>query len=234
MLPKIKQPIFTMEIPSTKKSVKYRPFTVAEEKLLMIAKESNDSKDIVNVYRQIITNCILDTIDVDKLAYFDLEYIFLMLRAKSVSNIVELQIKDEEDGNTYPVKYDLDNVKVSEQKKDNLIALSDGITVRLKYPTYSALADLKTNSSGSVDSSDMLTIVRICLDQVIADDEVFETDNYTTSELDDFILSLGSKELMKLQQFFETLPKVYGDIEYKRKDGTLVKHKLEGMQSFFG
>jgi len=155
MLPKIKQPIFTMEIPSNKKSVKYRPFTVAEEKLLMIAKESNDNKDIVNVYRQIINNCILDTIDVDKLAYFDLEYIFLMLRAKSVSNVVDLQIKDE-DGNTYPVKYDLDNVKISEQK------------------------------------------------------------------------------LMKLQQFFETLPKVYGDVEYKRKDGTVVKHKLEGMQSFFG
>jgi hypothetical protein len=218
MLPKIKQPIFTMEIPSNKKSVKYRPFTVAEEKLLMIAKESNDNKD---------------TIDVDKLAYFDLEYIFLMLRAKSVSNVVDLQIKDE-DGNTYPVKYDLDNVKISEQKKDNLITLSDGITVKLRYPTYGALVELKTKSDGSVDSSDMLTIVRICLDQIITGDEVFEADNYTTSELDDFILSLGSKELMKLQQFFETLPKVYGDVEYKRKDGTVVKHKLEGMQSFFG
>ena len=233
MLPKIKQPISTMEIPSNKKSVKYRPFTVAEEKLLMIAKESNDNKDIVNVYRQIINNCILDTIDVDKLAYFDLEYIFLMLRAKSVSNVVDLQIKDE-DGNTYPVKYDLDNVKISEQKKDNLITLSDGITVKLRYPTYGALVELKTKSDGSVDSSDMLTIVRICLDQIITGDEVFEADNYTTSELDDFILSLGSKELMKLQQFFETLPKVYGDVEYKRKDGTVVKHKLEGMQSFFG
>lgn len=232
MLPKIKQPIFTMTIPSSKKEVKYRPFTVAEEKLLLIAKESNDMKDIVNVYKQIINNCIVDEVNVDRLAYFDLEYIFLMLRAKSVSNIVDLQVTDNEDNNTYKVKFDLEQIKVSESKVKGLIELSDGTNVKLKYPSY---GDLSTVSSiDGVNSSDMLTIIRSCLEQIIVGEEVFELSEYGTAEVDDFVLSLGSKDLLKLQEFFENLPKVYADIKYKRKDGIEKTIKLEGMQSFFG
>ncbi len=232
MLPKIKQPIFTMTIPSSKKEVKYRPFTVAEEKLLLIAKESNESSDIVNVYKQIINNCIIDEVNVDKLAYFDLEYIFLMLRAKSVSNIVDIQVTDEEDNNNYQVKFDLDELKVSESKAKDLIELSDGTKVKLKYPSYSDLS--KISGNGGVNSSDMLTIIRSCLEQIVVGEEVFELSEYGTAEVDDFILSLGSKDLLKLQEFFENLPKVYADIKYKRKDGTEKTIKLEGMQSFFG
>lgn len=232
MLPKIKQPIFTMTIPSSKKEVKYRPFTVAEEKLLLIAKESNDIKDIVNVYKQIINNCIIDEINVDKLAYFDLEYIFLMLRAKSVSNIVDLQVTDEEDNSNYRVKFDLEQIKVSESKVKDLIELSDGTNVKLKYPSYNDLSSV--SSIDGVKSSDMLTIIRSCLEQIVVGEEVFELSEYGTAEVDDFVLSLGSKDLLKLQEFFENLPKVYADIKYKRKDGTEKTIKLEGMQSFFG
>jgi len=232
MLPKIKQPIFTMTIPSSNKEVKYRPFTVAEEKLLLIAKESNDMKDIVNVYKQIINNCIIDEVNVDKLAYFDLEYIFLMLRAKSVSNIVDLQVTDDEDNNNYRLKFDLEQIKVSESKVKDLIQLSDGTNVKLKYPSYNDLSSV--SSIDGVNSSDMLTIIRSCLEQIIVGEEVFELSEYGTAEVDDFILSLGSKDLLKLQEFFENLPKVYADIKYNRKDGTEKTIKLEGMQSFFG
>ena len=232
MLPKIKQPIFTMTIPSSKKEVKYRPFTVAEEKLLLIAKESSDMKDIVNVYKQIINNCIVDEVNVDRLAYFDLEYIFLMLRAKSVSNIVDLQVTDEEDKNNYRVKFDLEQIKVSESKVKDVIELSDGTNVKLKYPSYGDLSNV--SSIDGVNSSDMLTIIRSCLEQIIVGEEVFELSEYGTAEVDDFVLSLGSKDLLKLQEFFENLPKVYADIKYKRKDGTEKTIKLEGMQSFFG
>lgn len=232
MLPKIKQPIFTMTIPSSKKSVKYRPFTVAEEKLLMIAKESNEASDIVNVYKQIINNCIIDDVNVDKLAYFDLEYIFLMLRAKSVSNIVDLQVTDEEDKQTYMVKFDLEQIKVSDTKTKDLFELSDGTNIKLKYPSYGDLS--KVSSVEGAGSADMLTVIRSCLEQIIVGEEVFELSEYGTAEVDDFILSLGSKDLLKLQEFFENLPKVYADIKYKRKDGTEKTIKLEGMQSFFG
>jgi hypothetical protein len=232
MLPKIKQPIFTMTIPSSKKSVKYRPFTVAEEKLLMIAKESNEVADIVNVYKQIINNCVVDDVNVDKLAYFDLEYIFLMLRAKSVSNIVDLQITDDEDKQSYMVKFDLEQIKVSDTKIKDVFELSDGTNIKLKYPSYGDLS--KISSVEGAGSADMLTIIRSCLEQIIVGEEVFELSEYGTAEIDDFILSLGSKDLLKLQEFFENLPKVYADINYKRKDGTEKTIKLEGMQSFFG
>ena len=232
MLPKIKQPIFTMTIPSSKKSVKYRPFTVAEEKLLLIAKESSDASDIVNVYKQIINNCVIDDLNVDKLAYFDLEYIFLMLRAKSVSNIVDLQVTDEEDKQSYMIKFDLDQIQVSDTKIKDLFELSDGTNVKLKYPSYGDLS--KISAVEGVGSSDMLTIIRSCLEQIIVGEEVFELSEYGTAEVDDFILSLGSKDLLKLQEFFENLPKVYADIKYKRKDGTEKTINLEGMQSFFG
>jgi hypothetical protein len=232
MLPKIKQPIFTMTIPSSKKSVKYRPFTVAEEKLLMIAKESNEVADIVNVYKQIINNCVVDDVNVDKLAYFDLEYIFLMLRAKSVSNIVDLQITDDEDKQSYMVKFDLEQIKVSDTKIKDVFELSDGTNIKLKYPSYGDLS--KISSVEGAGSADMLTIIRSCLEQIIVGEEVFELSEYGTAEIDDFILSLGSKDLLKLQEFFENLPKVYADIKYKRKDGTEKTIKLEGMQSFFG
>lgn len=221
-----------MTIPSSKKSVKYRPFTVAEEKLLMIAKESNDVTDIVNVYKQIINNCVIDELNVDKLAYFDLEYIFLMLRAKSVSNIVDLQVTDEDDNGTYRIKFDLEQIKVSEPKVKELVELADGTKLKLKYPSYGDLS--KISSPDGVNSSDMLTLIRSCLDQIIVEEDVYELSEYGTVEVDEFILSLGSKDLLKLQEFFENLPKVYADVKYKKKDGTEKSIKLEGMQSFFG
>ena len=112
-LPKIKQPIFELEIPSTGQKIRYRPFTVAEEKILLVTKESDDVKDMVNAYKAIVNNCCLDSIDVDKLCSFDLEYFFLNIRSKSVSNIVAARIKDEDDGQTYDIEIDLDKLIVS-------------------------------------------------------------------------------------------------------------------------
>jgi uncharacterized protein YfkK (UPF0435 family) len=228
-LPKIKQPLFTIEIPSTKQVVRYRSFTVAEEKLLLIAKESSELSDIINVYKQIINNCIVDEIDVDTLAYFDLEYIFLMLRAKSVSNIVEIQVKDE-DGSKYQIDLNLDEVKVKEQTVNKLIEIDDSIKVMMAYPSYESLLGLQSNAN---DSSLMLKIVRDCISQIYEGEDVYETSNYTTSELDDFVMSLRSKDLLKIQGFFEDLPRVYADIKYTNRAGEEKEIRLEGMQSFF-
>lgn len=228
-LPKIKQPLFTIEIPSTKQVVRYRSFTVAEEKLLLIAKESSELSDIINVYKQIINNCIVDEIDVDSLAYFDLEYIFLMLRSKSVSNIVEIQVTDD-DGSKYQVELNLDEVKVKEQTVNKLIEIDDSIKVMMIYPSYESLLSLQSNSG---DSSLMLKIVRDCISQIYEGEDVYETSNYTTSEMDEFVMSLRSKDLLKIQGFFEDLPRVYADIKYTNRDGIEKEIRLEGMQSFF-
>jgi uncharacterized protein YfkK (UPF0435 family) len=228
-LPKIKQPLFSLEIPSTKQIVRYRSFTVAEEKLLLIAKESSELSDIINVYKQIINNCIVDDINVDSLAYFDLEYIFLMLRAKSVSNIVEIQVTDD-DESKYQVEINLDDVKVTEQTVDKLIEIDDSIKVMMTYPSYESLLSLQSNVN---DSSLMLKVVRDCISQIYEGEEVYETSNYTTSEMDDFVMSLRSKDLLKIQKFFEDLPRVYADIKYRNRAGVEKEIRLEGMQSFF-
>lgn len=230
-LPKINQPLFQTEIPSTKQTVRYRSFTVAEEKLLLIAKESSEISDVINVYKQIINNCVVDSIDVDKLTYFDLEYIFLMLRSKSVSNIVELQITDEEDGTKHNVELNLDEVKVSEQTVDKLIDIDGTIKVMMQYPPYESLLQLQ---NAQVDPSIMLKIIRDCIYQIYEGEEVFEASNYTKAELDEFVSTLRSKDLVKMQEFFLDLPRVYGMVRYKNARGEQKEIKLEGMQSFFG
>jgi len=229
-LPKIKQPLFQTEIPSTKQVVRYRSFTVAEEKLLLIAKESSEINDIINVYKQIINNCVVDSIDVDNLTYFDLEYIFLMLRSKSVSNIVELQITDEEDGTKHNVQLNLDEVKVSEQTVDKLIDIDGTIKVMMQYPPYESLIQLQ---NAQAEPSIMLKIIRDCIYQIYEGEEVFEASNYTKSELDEFVSTLRSKDLVKMQEFFLDLPRVYAMVKYRNARGEEKEIKLEGMQSFF-
>lgn len=228
-LPKIQQPLFTLVVPSTKQNVRYRSFTVAEEKLLLIAKESSDINDIINVYKQIVNNCVVDDIDVDRLAFFDLEYIFLMLRAKSVSNIVEIQVTDE-DGSKYQVDLDLETVKVKEQTVERLIDIDGRIKVMMEYPKYESILELQTNNDPAV----MLKVVRDCISQIYDGEEVYETSNYTKIELDEFVMSLRSKDLVKMQKFFEELPRVYADVTYTTKTGEQKEVRLEGMQSFFG
>lgn len=230
-LPKISQPTFRLEIPSTKQTVRYRSFTVAEEKLLLIAKESSEIGDITNVYKQIINNCLIDNVDVDKLAYFDLEYIFLMLRSKSVSNIVELQITDDETGSKHKVELNLDEVKVSEQTTDRLIDIDGTIKVMMQYPSYESLLQLQSVQD---DPTVMLKIIRDSIYQIYDGEEVFEASNYTTIELDEFVSNLRSKDLLKMQEFFLNLPRVYAIVKYRNSNGEEKEVKLEGMQSFFG
>jgi uncharacterized protein YfkK (UPF0435 family) len=232
-LPKIKQPIFELTIPSTKEVVRYRPYTVSEEKLVLIARESNEVKDIINVYKQIINNCVLDIKDVDKLAYFDLEYIFLMLRAKSVSNVLELTIEDDQDNQTYRVKLDLEKeISVSEPRVGNFIKLTDPISVVLKYPSYEVLSLIAENKMNSAET--VLMMIRDSIDQIFDGETAYDVAEYSKTELDDWVMSLGTKDLAKMQEFFVGLPKITANISYKRRDGSIRELTLEGIQSFFG
>ena len=227
-LPKITQPIYELTIPSTKKKIRYRPFTVAEEKLLMMAKEGTEVSDIVNVYKQIINNCCLDSINVDDLAFFDLEYVFIALRSKSVGNIVQAKVTDSDDSQEYNINIDLDTVKVSEAKNtNNTIKLTDTVGVVMKYPSFEALEHI------SDDDSQIIPLLRSCIDSIFEGDKIFEVSNYTHEELDEFISSLSLKNLASMKEFFEDMPKVYADITYTRADKTTKTIKLEGISNFF-
>lgn len=226
-LPKISQPIFSLTIPSTGKTIRYRPFTVREEKLLMIAQESGERKDIINTYKQLINNCCIDPIDVDRLASFDLEYFFVALRAKSVSNIAKVIVKDAEDGEEYEVEVNLDKVEVVKKKDvDNKIQLTDTIGVVLQYPTF----DTIINQQGNVD---IVGILRGCITQIFEGEEVYDSANYTNKELDEFILSLNKQQMEKIQEFFEALPKIVVQAKYMSKDNKVKEVTIEGLDSFF-
>lgn len=227
-LPKVKQPVFEMTLPSNGRTIRYRPFTVAEEKILLVAKESDDVKDAVNAYKAIINNCCLDQLDVDKLCSFDIEFLFINIRAKSVSNIVEAQIED--DGQKYRIDINLDNVACTKSSKDPNIKLTDTIGVLMRYPTFETL---KTISSID-EASQTLSLLASCIEQIYEGDDVYETSNYTRAEIEEFITSLGMKELTKVKDFFEDMPKVYVDVEYTTKDGKTKTTRIEGINNFFG
>ncbi len=229
-LPKISQPIFQLTLPSNGKVVHYRPFTVREEKLLLMAQESGERKDIINVYKQIINNCAIDPIDVDSMAAVDLEYFFLCLRSKSVSNISKVIIKDAEDEQNYEVEINLDKVEI--QKKDNIsnnIKLTETVGVILHFPTFSLLS--KIEESDQMNAT--FAILRGCIHQIYEGEEVFETANYTSQEMDDFILSLNKTHVEQIQKFFEAMPKLIYNAKYITKDKVVKDLRIEGLENFF-
>lgn len=229
-LPKISQPIFQLTLPSNNKVVHYRPFTVREEKLLLMAQESGERKDIVNVYKQLINNCAIDQVDVDGMAAIDLEYFFVCLRAKSVSNISKIQVKDKDDGEMYEVEINLDKIIVEKKNGvSNNIKLTDSIGIILKYPTFKTLT--KVEDGSEVDTT--LAILRGCVDQIYEGEEVHDTANYTKQELDDFILSLNKNQVEEIQKFFEAMPKLVYNAKYVTKDKVVKDLKIEGLENFF-
>ena len=227
-LPKINQPIHQITLPSNGKVVHFRPFTVREEKLLLMAQESGEQKDVINTYKQLINNCCIDPIDVDKLASFDIEYFFISLRAKSVSNIAKVLIRDEEDKEQYEVEVNLDKVEVVKKSNaSNNISLTDTIGVILQYPTFESIA-----AQGN-DKVDTLTILRNCITQIYDGEEVFDVANYTTKELDEFVLSLNTHQMEKIREFFESIPKIVAKVKYITKAGVVKEMTIEGINNFF-
>lgn len=229
-LPKISQPIHQLKLPSNGKVVHFRPFTVKEEKLLLMAQESGERKDIINTYKQMINNCAIDPVDVDNMASIDLEYFFICMRAKSVSNISKVTIKDKDDGENYEVEINLDKIEV--ERKDNVsnnVKLTDTIGVILKYPTFQILS--KIEDTDNVDST--LHVLRGCIHQIYEGEEVHDAVNYSTKELDEFVLSLNKQQVEEIQKFFAAMPKLVYNAKYVTKDKQLKELKIEGLENFF-
>lgn len=231
MLPKLSQPIFTLTMPSSGKKVKYRQFTVKEEKILLTAQTSGGKEDMIEAFKQLITNCCLDDVDVDKMPAFDIEYFFLQLRAKSVSDVIKLSFT-EEDGTKAEAEIKLSDLQVHKPTVSNKIVLSEdqGIGVVLRYPTFSMIE--KMADLDDKDPATSLTLFKMIIESIFDADAVYPSEDTSTEELDEFVLSLNNLQVQKIQSFLEDMPYVYIDVEYL-VNGVKKFQRVRGMENFF-
>lgn len=230
-LPKIDLPIFEMTLPSTGETIRYRPFTVKEEKILMVAAESKDAQQEVLASKQITNNCLIDY-DVSNVAMFDLEYIILILRSKSIDNNMMFSVKDPDTNETVELSIDIDTVQLTKNDAHtNEITLNDEYKLFLKYPTINEFAAIM-----SMDPTDPLVnyyIIVSCLDKIASADEVHNFAEYTKEDTDAFMDNIETRVISDIQKFFETMPKLRHEMKYTNKNGDEKTFVLEGMRSFF-
>ena len=236
-LPKIATPTYELVLPSSDRKIKYRPFLVKEEKLLIIAMESEDQKQITNAIKTVINNCILTRgIKVDKLSTFDIEYLFLNIRGKSVGEEVEVLVTCPDDNKTQvPVIIPLDEIKIiknPDHKKD--IKLDDNLTMRMKYPSLSEFVKTNLDIEGSVSIEESFELITACVEQIFNEEESWNSSDFTKKEMIDFLDQLNSKQLKEIESFFDTMPKLSHTIKITNPE-TKVKNEvvLEGLSSFF-
>tara|TARA_B100002019_G_scaffold257079_1_gene240926 strand:+ start:30 stop:749 length:720 start_codon:yes stop_codon:yes gene_type:complete len=236
-LPKIATPTYELEIPSTKKKIKYRPFLVKEEKILLLAMETNDPKEIAESVKNVINNCIITRgVKVDKLSTFDIEYLFLNIRGKSVGEEVEVMVTCPDDEETQvPMVINLDEIKVVKDPKHNRdIKLDDELTLRMKYPSLNEF--VKSNFSNEEDMSidDTFGMITGCIEQIYNEEESWASSDSTPKELREFLEQLTSTQFKEIETFFETMPKLAHTITIKNpKTGVESDVTLEGLTSFF-
>jgi len=230
-LPKIDLPIFELELPSNGKKVKYRQYTVKEEKILLVAQEADDRLQELLATKQIVNNCLVDA-TVSEISMFDLEYLLLALRSKSVDNVAKIQIIDEDTQEPVNLELDLTEVEVTRNEAHtNKVQINEDYTLFLRYPTIDEFIRI-----AETDENDPLVsylIMVSCLDKVASEDEVHEFKNYTTKEVDDFMESVTTQVVEGIRQFFETMPKIRQVKTYKNKNGDLRTFVIEGQRSFF-
>ena len=229
-LPKIDQPLFELTVPSTGEKVKFRPFTVKEEKILLIAQESKEQTQIVTSIKQVLGNC-LQNYDIDKLAVFDLEYILLNLRSRSVSNELDIKIKDPDTQEEIEVNIDIDNIKIvrGENHKD-VIDISDNISLKMKYPSIDYAMKF---SADTMSQSEMFDVMVGCIDSVVEGDQVYKLHEFSQQEVNEFLDSLNAEVISKMKDFFDGAPKMRYEHKYTNKDGVEKTFVAEGTETFF-
>lgn len=231
-LPKIVHPTFNVEIPSTKQKVRMRPFLVREEKILLMAQTSENPKDIVLAIQQVVNNCLVEDVDFDQLTTFDVEYLFLKLRAKSVGNVIEMKYRDPEDGNQYDVVVDLDDVQVRfVEGHSNKVEITSDTGILLKYPKAD-MADL-ISADIKTEVELMFEVMKYSIDKVYDADSVYNVSESTQEQLNEFVDSLDVDTMKKIQVFMETMPKLYHEVPYTTKDGKEKKIVLQTLNDFF-
>ena len=237
-LPKISTPSYELVIPSSKKKIKYRPFLVKEEKILILAMESEDTNQIANAVKNVISSCILSRgIKVEKLSTFDIEYLFLNIRGKSVGEQIEVMVTCPDDKKTkVPTSINIDSIKVQiDDKHSKDIVLDDQYTLRMKYPSLSEFIKNNFANIDDINVDDTFELIASCIEQVYSEEESFAASDCTKKELSQFLEQLNSSQFKMIETFFDTMPKLSHTVKVTNPN-TGVENEiiLEGLQSFFG
>ena len=237
-LPTISTPTYELTLPSSGKKIKYRPFLVREEKVLIMALESEDTKQITNSVIDILNSCILSKgIKLETLATFDIEYLFLNIRSKSVGETIDVNIVCPDDNKTQvAVTVDVDSIKIKKDRKHkNVIKLDDNLSLKLKYPSMTQFID--SNFESKIDESEVkstLDMIISCIDVIFNEEESWPASESTPKELEDFIDQLNTKQFKLIEDFFATMPKLTHTIKVKNPNtGVESDVKLEGLAAFF-
>ena len=237
-LPTISTPTYELTLPSSNRKIKYRPFLVKEEKILILAMESQDTKQIARAVKDVISKCILSKgIKVERLSTFDIEYLFLNIRGKSVGEQIEVMVTCPDDEKTQvPMSINIDSIKVQKDDDHSIdIKLDDVYTLRMKYPSLTEF--IKNNFSALEDMSvdDTFDLIASCIDQVYSEEESWASEECTKKELTTFVESLNSNQFKKVEKFFETMPKLSHTVKVTNPNTNVESEiKIEGLQSFFG
>ncbi len=237
-LPKIATPTYELVLPSSGKNIKYRPFLVKEEKLLVLALESEDTKQITTAIKAVLRGCILTKgVKVDQLPTFDIEYLFLNIRGKSVGEEVELKITAPDDGETeIPITINIDEIEIqNDDEHTKQIKVDDNLMMEMKYPSLDQFIKSNFDFSGKVTMENSFSLVASCVDKIYSADEVWSTADCTKKEVIDFLEQMNSGQFKEVEKFFTTMPKLSHTVKV-RNPVTEVESDvvLEGLSSFFG
>ena len=236
-LPTIATPTYELELPSTGKKIKYRPFLVKEEKLLVLALETENTKDISTAIKTVLKNCIQTRgVKVENLPTFDIEYLFLNIRGKSVGEEIEVNLIAPDDKETsVPVTINIDEIEI--QKKEghtNKIKLDESLMMQMKYPSLNEFVKNNFDFNGEVDMDQSFDLIASCIDKIYSEEEVWATEDCTKKELNEFLESMNSSQFKDIEKFFETMPKLAHKLKVTNPK-TKVESEvvLEGLASFF-
>ena len=231
-LPKLNILTYELNLPSTGEKLKYRPFLVKEQKALMIAQESEDEKLMENTFAQIINDCVLDDVDPYAMPMFDIEYIFLKIRGKSVGEKIKLNVLCPDDEETYvDVEIDLEEVDVQmDENHTNIVQITDDISMTMRYPCLGDITGLTVNTG----TENIFSLIKKCIHEIHDGEEIFSRIDMSEKELDTFLESMSTKNFENLSNFFETMPKLQHVIKTKNpKTKKKVEITIEGIQNFF-
>ena len=233
-LPKLNTPTYELELPSTGEKIKYRPFLVKEQKVLMMAQDSGEDEQIANVMSTLVSDCTFGSVNSDNVPMFDVEYIFLRIRGKSVGEIIELNVLCPDDDETrVPVSLNLDDVDVTlDDNHTNEISITPLGDVKIIF-RYPILADMKNMISTTTNVEMMYSLLTECIQEIHHGDDVYNKVDMTNKEIEEFIDSLTTDQFKKITNFFNTMPKLRHIIEVTNpKTGVKSEVVLEGLQSF--
>jgi len=230
-LPKIDLPLFETKLLSTGKTVKYRPFTVKEEKILLMAQEAQEPNQVILSMRQIVTNCCED-VNVDELPMFELEYLMMQIRSKSVNNVITFNVKDEETGEDVELEMDIDEIVLhTDESHSKEIKVNDDMRLMMKYPTLDQVGIFLNYEEDPTNTA--FDVMISCIDCVVNGDEVASLSEYSIEEIRDFVDTFPGGTVEELKSFFETIPSLRFETTYINSKGNEKNLVLEGTDTFF-